>query len=129
MSKVIDEVIAIERGFWTNANKPEYFEEHLAEKAISVIEPMGFIDKSQVIKMPAEKPWKEVEMLDVQAREVSPDCVIVAYHGKGRRDGDKEPYLGSIASTYIRDAGHWRLAISAHQPWTPKNLDSSAQHK
>ena len=127
MSTVTDQVIAIEKGFWTNADKPDYFKEHMADKAISVIEPMGFIDKGQVIKMPAEKPWKEVQMLDVQAREVTPDCVIVAYHGKGRRDGDKQPYQGSIASTYIRDGDRWLLAISSHQPWTPKNGDPPAK--
>lgn len=121
MTKAVEEVIAIEKGFWTKADKPDYFKEHLADDAISVIEPMGFIDKGQVIKMPAEKPWKDVEMLDVYAREVTPDCVILAYHGKGRRDGDSEPYQGSIASTYIRTGGRWLLAISAHQPWKPKS--------
>ncbi|HEY1420042.1 MAG TPA: hypothetical protein VGG90_04960 [Candidatus Dormibacteraeota bacterium] len=121
MSKAIEDVIEIEKGFWTKANEPDYFKEHMADQALSVIEPMGFLDKSQAVNMPAEKPWKDVEMLDLRATEITPDCVIVAYHGKGRREGDREPYQSSIASTYIRADGRWLLALSAHQPWQPKN--------
>jgi len=121
MSKSTDEVLAIEKGFWTHADNPKFFEENLADGGISVMEPMGFIEKEQAVKMPAEKPWKKVEMLDVQAREVAPDCVIVAYHGRGMRDGDEKPYEGSIASTYVKNDGRWQLVLTSHQPWTPKS--------
>ena len=102
MSKTTDTVLGIEKGFWTEADNPSYFEEHVADEGLSVIEPMGFIEKQQVIQSPAEKPWGAVEMFDVQVRQMTPDCVILAYHGRGRRDGDEKPYQGSIASTYLR---------------------------
>lgn len=120
MSDATDDVLAIERGFWTEADNPGYFEAHIADGGLSVIEPMGFIEKQQAVQWPAEKPWSEVEMLDVAIRQVTPDCVILAYHGRGRRDSDEKPYQGSIASTYVRIGGTWKLALSAHQPWTPK---------
>jgi len=120
MSKTTDNILSIEKGFWTEADKPGYFEQHVADGGLSVIEPMGFIEKQEVMKSPAEKPWGKVEMLDVQVRQLTPDCVILAYHGRGHRDGDEKPYEGSIASTYVRIDGSWKLALSAHQPWTPK---------
>jgi hypothetical protein len=123
MSETTDTIVGIEKGFWTEADNPSYFEEHVADDGLSVIEPMGFIEKQQVMQAPAEKPWGKVEMLDVQVRQVTPDCVILAYHGRGRRDGDEKPYQGSIASTYVRIDGSWKLALSAHQPWTPKGSE------
>jgi hypothetical protein len=123
MSETTDTVLGIEKGFWTEADNPSYFEEHVADEGLSVIEPMGFIEKQQVIQSPAEKPWGAVEMFDVQVRQMTPDCVILAYHGRGRRDGDEKPYQGSIASTYLRIEGNWKLALSAHQPWTPRESE------
>ena len=119
MPDVTDQILALEKGFWIHADQPSYFADHIADGGLSVIEPMGFIEREQVASMPAEKPWREVEMLDVRVRQVTPDCVIVAYHGRGRRDGDAKPYEGSIASTYVQVDGDWKLAISAHQPWRP----------
>jgi hypothetical protein len=69
--------------------------------------------------MTADKPYTDVEMLDVVLRQLTPDCVILAYHGQGSRDGDEAPYHGSIASTYVKQDGRWRLALTAHQPWKP----------
>ena len=121
MSHVADEVLAIERGFWTKADDPKYFEENVLDGGLSVIEPMGFVEKEQAIQYVADKPWEDVEMLDVHVREVADDCVIVAYHGRGRQAGGDKPYQGAIASTYVRRDGRWQLALTAHQPWTPKS--------
>jgi uncharacterized protein (TIGR02246 family) len=119
MTRATDEVLELERQFWTRADDPDHFRSSYADEGLTVLEPMGFIGKDQAVKMVADRPWNEVEMEDVEIREVTPDVVIVAYHGTGRRDGDKEPYRGSIASTYVRQDGRWQLALTAHQPWTP----------
>ena len=120
MSNATDEILEIEMGFWTKATDPHYFEDHMADRALSVIEPMGFVEKAQVVKMPAEQAWTDVEMLDVQVRQITPECVILAYHGRGQRSDQKSPYEGSIASTYLRINGAWQLVLSSHQPWKPR---------
>jgi len=119
LSQIADEILAIEKSFWTQADNPRFFEENLADEGISAIEPMGFIAKQQAVKMAADKPWKDVEMKDVVLQQVTPDCVIVAYHGQGTRDGDEAPHRSSIASTYVKRNGRWQLALTAHQPWRP----------
>jgi hypothetical protein len=120
MSQITDEILAIEEGFWTQVDDPRFFEENLADEAISVIEPMGFIPKPLAVKMAADKPWKDVEMQDVVLHQVTPDCVILAYHGQGTRDGDEAPHRSSIASAYVKRNGQWQLALTAHQPWKPE---------
>lgn len=119
MTEITDEILVLEKRFWTEADNPGQFRDHVADEAIMVIEPMGFIDKQQFVAMPAEKPWIDVEMSDVRVRQLSPDCVILAYHGQGRHEGDEEPYRGSIASVYLKRDGKWQLALSSHQPWKP----------
>ena len=120
MSTDTDEVLALERRFWTEADNPDFYREHMADDCLTVIEPMGVIDKSKAVSMTADKPWQDVEFTDVNARQVAPDCVIVAYHGQGRHEEDAEPYRGSIVSTYLRREGRWQLVLSAHQPWKPE---------
>ena len=125
MSTDTDDVLALERRFWTEADDPEFFRQHMADDGFTVIEPMGVIEKAQAVSMTAEKPFEDVEMTDVTVRQVAPDCIVVAYHGQGRHEGDEEPYRGSIVSTYIRRDGRWQLALSAHQPWKPEEKAAS----
>jgi len=120
MSELKDEILAIEKGFWMHADDPDFFADNIADEGISVIEPMGFIPKPQSVKMAADKPYRDVQMKDVILHQVSPDCVILAYHGQGSHDGDADPYRGSIASTYVRRDGRWQLVLTAHQPWKPE---------
>jgi hypothetical protein len=101
---------------------PRFFEENLADEGISVIEPMGFIEKRQAVQMTADKPYQNVEMKDVVLHQVTPDCVILAYHGQGTLDGDGAPHRSSIASTYVKRNGRWQLALTAHQPWKPEDM-------
>ena len=119
MSDTTDQILALEKRFWTEADNAATFTDLVLDDAIMVIEPMGFISKQQAVSMPAEKPWIDVEMSDVQVRQISPDLVILAYHGQGRHEGDAEPCRGSIASAYAKQDRKWRLALSSHQPWKP----------
>jgi hypothetical protein len=82
--------------------------------------PAGFIEKAQALQMSAQaKPFKDVVMKDLRVRQLTPDCVILAYHGQGSRDGDEKPFQGSVCSAYIKRDGRWQLALTAHQPWKP----------
>ena len=121
MGEIADEILAIEKGFWTQVDDPRFFEENLADEGISVIEPMGFIEKRQAVQMTADKPYQNVEMKDVVLHQVTPDCVILAYHGQGTTGGDEAPHRSSIASTYVKKNGRWQLALTAHQPWKPED--------
>jgi hypothetical protein len=60
-------------------------------------------------------------MKDVVLHQITPDCVILAYHGQGTPDAEGAPHRSSIASTYVKRNGRWQLALTAHQPWKPED--------
>lgn len=119
MSNATDEVLAIEKGFWDRSNDPQYFAKHLADEGVTVIEPMGFIEKSVAVDAAKQgEAFTNVALSDVIAREVAPGVVLLAYHGRGEREG-KPAYEGSIASVYVKRDGRWQAVLAAHQPWKP----------
>ncbi len=118
MSATTDEVLAIERGFWDNANGPAFFEKTIADGGITVIEPMGAIAKQMAVQAAGQgEKWVDLEMTDVVVNEVTTDCVALAYHARAKRASDGTPYNGSIASAYVRNGDGWQLALTCHQPW------------
>lgn len=117
MSKGTDEVIALEKQLWDRANDPAAYDHVVADDAISVIEPLGFVDKRTAMAMaPKGRPFRDLVMHDLIVRPLTADCIAIAYHAEARQD-DGKPYRGSICSVYLRREGRWQLALTAHQPW------------
>ena len=126
MSKETDEVVSLERKFWTNGNDPAFFQEAMADKGIAVIEPMAFIEKAQAVAMSAKgHAFKDVVFKDVIVRELAPDCLAILYHGQGSPEGGDKPFQGSICSVYVKRAGRWQMALTVHQPWKPDGAKGS----
>lgn len=118
MSKDTDDVIAIEKGFWTKANDAGYFAQHIADGAVTVIEPMGLIEKPAAVESTKQgRPFTDVEFTDTIVREVVPGVIVLAYHGRGR-SGDHQ-YQGAICAVYVKRDGRWQSVASSHQPWKP----------
>ena len=114
------EIVSLERRFWEEANNPQLFREAFADDGLTILEPIGYIEKDQAVEMSAKgKPFTNVVMEDVHIRELTPDCVALAYHGQGTADGQNEPYRGSICSIYVRRSNRWQLAVTDHQKWDP----------
>ena len=119
MSKSADEIVQVEKGFWSRSNDPDYFAANIANDAVTVIEPMGFIEKAMAVESTkGAKPFSDVEFKDVIVREIAPDVAMLVYHGQGTR-ADGKPYLGSICSVYVKRDGRWQSVLTAHQPWKP----------
>ena len=74
MGKDIDEIVAMERRLWSSANDPKVYEQVIADGGISVIEPMGVVEKQQAVAMSAKgKPFRDVKITDLVVREFAPD--------------------------------------------------------
>ena len=120
MSKDTDAVVAIERGFWTRSNDATYFADNIADGGVTVIEPMGIIEKQVAVgSTKAGHVFTDVELADTVAREVAPGVIVLAYHGQGRSPDGKMHYA-SVCSVYVQRDGRWRSVASAHQPWKPE---------
>jgi hypothetical protein len=119
-----EEILEIEKRFWKEMDSPEMFKESLADDALSVMEPMGFIEKNQAVEMSSKsKRFKDVEMDDVHFRDIAPDCVALAYHGKGMQEGADKPFTGTVSSVYVKRNGRWQVALAVHQPWKPEEKE------
>ena len=119
-------VLALEEKFWSNANDARFFEQAMVSDALTIFEPMGFIEKKEAVAMAKEgKPFEDLQMTDVHIRQLTKDCVMVAYHGQANPKGATRPYQGTICSIYVKRDGRWQLAVGVHQPWKPKDAASS----
>lgn len=110
-----EEVVQLERRFWDEAANPAFVEEVFAEEGITIFEPAQVIEKADVAERLANaEPWAHVKLEEVTARQLTPDCVVVAYQGTARKKGGKKDYRRSICSTYIRRGGRWQLGATVH---------------
>lgn len=105
MADNADAVLALERRFWTEADNLELFRDSFADDGIFAAEPMEFIGKEQAMKMTADEPWQDVEMTDLHLVELTPDVVVLAYHGQGQARRRRGAVPRNVASTYVRRHG------------------------
>ena len=112
--------MAIEKKFWEEGTQA-FFEKSMDQNAVSVMEPMGFIEKSTAVEMSAHsKGWDDVKMHDLKFVQLTPDCVALIYHGEATNRETGEPSKESISSVYVKKDGEWKLALTTHQPWEPE---------
>jgi hypothetical protein len=117
MTKVQQQVVTLEERFWQESNNPDFFDRVFADDGVTVIEPMGIIEKSQALEMSKDSPgWENVEIEGLRTIQITPDCVGVIYHGRAQRKGTGEPYQASMISVYANRNGNWQLVLSSHQP-------------
>lgn len=124
------EVVKLERKFWDEAANPAFVEEIFAEDGITIFDPARVIEKAEAVQRSAQsEPWAEVKLEDVTTRQLTPDCVVVAYQGTARKRGEKKGYRSSICSTYVRKGGRWQLGATIRQPLNdrPKTEETSSR--
>ena len=118
MSNDTDDVIAIEKGFWARSNDPSYFAKNIADGAVTLIEPMGLIEKPMAVESTKQgHAFTDVEFKDTIVREVAPGVIVLAYHGQGRMG--ERIVQSAICSVYVKRDGRWQSVATSHQPWKP----------
>lgn len=111
-------LIELEKSFWNASNDADTYSRLMADDAISVIEPMGFIDKASAVEAAKQAPgWNEVTFQDAKVIDLTDDCKALIYHGSAVDKVKGEPYNGSIVSIWVNRGGEWKLALTSHQPW------------
>lgn len=117
MNAASEDIIRLERRLWDEANSPEAYRQLMTEDQISVIEPMGVVPKAKALEMAVRAPqWRDVEMTDVEVRELAPNCVVLTYRGAARRGDGGDRYRARISSVYVHRQGRWQLGFTQHQP-------------
>jgi hypothetical protein len=118
MATTKEQIIGVERGFWESANDPSFFAQNMDDRAISIIEPIGFVPKKDAVEMAGQaQGWADIQMHDIKVAELNPECAIIAYHGEAKSAKDGKPYRASINSVYVRNGDKWVLGMTSHQAW------------
>jgi hypothetical protein len=112
----VDDLVALERRFWTQASG-DLYRDHAAPELLMVFPaPTGVLGREAAIPIVDEAgPWQSVELEDVRSIELSPEATAIVYRATGIR-GSGEPYRTLATSLYVRRAGRWLLALHQQTP-------------
>lgn len=110
-----DQLLEIERGFWTGDSS--YFAENAdRECLVAFPEMVGVLDNADLAAT-ASKPkrWRNLEMKLKGIVEPGSDIVVLSYEAKAVRQ-DGEPYAALVSTGYVRRPQGWKMMFHAQTP-------------
>src|SRR5262245_38393004 len=110
-----DELIAIERGFWTQG--ADYYKQNLDDVCVTAFAEMaGAFKKDEIAGMiPEANRWKDLSIEPKGFLEPAPGFAIVTYRVQAKRKTG-EPYGGVVSSGYVRRNGAWKMVFHQQTP-------------
>ncbi len=92
-----------------------FYEDVLADRVLLLL-PGGLVidDRAEVIAAMRGAPWDDYALSDERVLELTATSATVAYRARARR-GETE-YDALFSSTYVLDAGSWKLAFHQQTP-------------
>jgi hypothetical protein len=109
----------LERAGWdalsTEGGAAAFYGEVLAREVL-VLLPGGMVitDREAVVASMGGAPWSSYELGETWVVPLGGDAAVIAYRVNASREGST--YDALIASTYLREAGAWRLAVHQQTP-------------
>jgi hypothetical protein len=107
----MDELLTLERGFWTASRDPDYYKKHMADEGLAVFS-MGVMDKSAAVASTSGSDgaaWTDIELKDARLLEITEGAVALVYRGSAERDG--KPYQANCATVYARRDRSWKMIL------------------
>ena len=115
-----DELLTLERAGWTALSTSaeaaaSFYERTLADHVVMLL-PGGMVidDRAQAVASMSGAPWSSFELFDERVHELTDACAAVLYRALAVR-GSSE-YRALCNSTYVRQAGAWRLTLHQQTP-------------
>lgn len=118
-TKLRDELLALETEAWQALTQPgaasRYYDDTLADDVLMLF-PGGMVidDRDTVVASMDGPPWSSFEISDERVLPLGDDAAVLAYRVHSVREGEDHDAL--LNSTYVRDAGRWRLALHQQTP-------------
>jgi hypothetical protein len=117
----VHEPIELERHGWRalstdGATAHAFYGEVLADE-VAMLLPGGLRldDRDEILDAMSGAPWAWHELHDVSTLALGGDAAAVTYRVRAQR-GDQDVYTALVASTFVRVAGRWRLALHQQTP-------------
>jgi len=114
---VLDELLALEKGFWRSAGHPEYYREHLASDPVFALPaPTGILGERALLEaVETAAPWEEFRFQDLRTIVLGEDARALVYKARGTRPG-APAYEAIVSSVYVRADNEWKLVLHQQTP-------------
>jgi hypothetical protein len=114
MTDQIEELLELEHQGWRSlcdGTGSDFYGSIMAEDGMMLLASGLSMNRSQVIASLADAAlWERYEIIEPRLLALSDDAATLLYTGKAFRAED-EPFVALMASTYVRRAGVWKLAL------------------
>lgn len=118
-----DELLPIERGFWTGG--ADYYRQNLDDECVTVFTEMAGTYRKDVIAgmITDTQRWRDLD-LDVKGcLERAPGFAILTYAVRAtRKNGDR--YAAAVTSGYVKRNGAWKMVFHQQTPLPERNPET-----
>lgn len=110
-----DEILALEKDFWTGGEK--FFKAHTDGDCLVAFPEMVGVMSNADLAETARKPnrWKDLEIELKGIVEPSGGIVLLSYEAHAVREGG-EPYDALVSSGYVKRGDGWKMMFHAQTP-------------
>jgi len=110
-----DELLAIERGFWTQG--ADYYKQNLDDVCVTAFAEMAGAFKRDEIAamMPEPNRWRDLRIESKGFLEPAPGFAILTYQVQAKRKTG-EPYGGVVTSGYVKRNNAWKVVFHQQTP-------------
>jgi hypothetical protein len=118
-----DELIAVERGLWTN--DPDLYRDSLTPEAMLVFPETGVISRDFAVEairkeVAENRKWAEVRFGNVRAQPISVDTAALTYTIAARWNHEAAATTSIASSIYVKRDGDWKLALHQQGALPPR---------
>jgi hypothetical protein len=115
MSAKHDELLALERGFWTGDSV--FFRKHTDDDCLIAFPRMAGVMSNTDLAETAKNPnrWKDLEIELKGIVEPANGVVLLSYQASVLRE-DGEPYKSLVSTGYVKRSDGWKMMFHAQTP-------------
>lgn len=114
MTDQIEELLELEHQGWRSlcdGTGSDFYGSIMAEAGMMLLASGLSLNRSQVISALADAAlWERYEIIEPRLLALSGDASTLLYTGTAFRT-EEEPFVALMASTYVRRAGVWKIAL------------------
>ncbi|MDQ0643870.1 nuclear transport factor 2 family protein [Microbacterium murale] len=119
MTEQIEELLELENHGWRSlcdGTGSDFYGALMTEDGAMLLASGLSMDRSEVIaSLAGAPPWERYEVDEPRLLALADGASTLLYTGRAFRAG-AEPFVALMASTYVRRAGAWRLALYQQTP-------------
>lgn len=111
---VLDELLALEHRGWRSlcdATGGDFYSRTMTDDGLMVLVDGSVLDRDAVAASLSDAPpWASYEIVEPRLVELADGAATLVYTGVARRERGDD-FTARMASTYVRAASGWRLAL------------------